>query len=422
MIYWKPLIFVVHSLCFVLTTATERAGTDTSDGGTNLRGNPEEHRELHPHAHPDLRQGGENYIIGGRPASVGEYPWYVSFPGNVCGGTLIASNKVLTSATCVETHNPTKVRVGASNANNGQEVDVECYETHHNYFRTDLSLYNDLAVLQLARALPAAVTPVSWNRDTSYPPETNQTVTVMGFGLTANMGALSNTLQVVDLQMVSRYDCQVAYTTENVTGQSVISSGMHLCALGDGSGVCTGDSGGPLLDGISSDSLQIGVTSFTHSDCASVMFPDVFTDLADNTGWIDRQISTDICGTGTGGSTTAADPAPAPAPAPGTSSSGGSGGADTSSGGSDGGSDGGGSDGGDVDTQQTTPAPTFAPGSESSGGKCLFDTVTQMFTSLTNNIGNILGIVDGIATGEEDIQDHIPDYDDSEDKSIDDGH
>ena len=91
-------------------------------------------------------------IVGGTQASEGEFPWFVAFdPLVMCGGSLIAPDRVLTAAHCVVGGPPSSVLVGPTNINDGEQIDVLC-ASYHPDFRVGIrgDLFNDIAVLKLA--------------------------------------------------------------------------------------------------------------------------------------------------------------------------------------------------------------------------------------------------------------------------------
>ena len=56
----------------------------------------------------------KSFIVGGWESRQNEFPWQVSlqwFGTHFCGGSLIAPNKVLTAAHCVENDNPSVLNV-----------------------------------------------------------------------------------------------------------------------------------------------------------------------------------------------------------------------------------------------------------------------------------------------------------------------
>nr|CAD7441416.1 unnamed protein product [Timema bartmani]CAD7461968.1 unnamed protein product [Timema tahoe] len=82
-----------------------------------------------------------------------------------------------------------------------------------------------------------------------------------------------NILQTIDVQVVSSEYCQ------EVHNKSIHS--VHICAYGgEGYGVCSGDSGGPLAFG----GRVVGIVSW-GSPCA-LGFPDVYVRVSEYVDWI----------------------------------------------------------------------------------------------------------------------------------------
>ena len=98
-------------------------------------------------------------VVGGTTAEPGEYPWQVALYkkqgpsfGFICGGTLIATQRVLTAAHCTSGNaNSMLVKVGTQTLNSGGTViAVSGYADHPSY--SSSTSQNDVAVLQLANS------------------------------------------------------------------------------------------------------------------------------------------------------------------------------------------------------------------------------------------------------------------------------
>jgi len=101
----------------------------------------------------------------------------------------------------------------------------------------------------------------------------------MGWGTLRENGSASDTLQEVDLPLVSQASCNQAY-------QGAITDNM-LCAgfTVGGKDSCQGDSGGPLLYQNNGVWEQVGIVSFGNG-CAQAGFPGVYTRVANYDSWI----------------------------------------------------------------------------------------------------------------------------------------
>ncbi|XP_063049900.1 tryptase-2-like, partial [Engraulis encrasicolus] len=96
------------------------------------------------------------------------------------------------------------------------------------------------------------------------------------------------TLQEVEVPVVSNSACSKEYATEGVT----INSNM-LCTglLGvGGKDSCQGDSGGPVVIKRSSTWVQAGIVSFGIG-CADRQFPGVNTRVSRYNNWVDEHVN-----------------------------------------------------------------------------------------------------------------------------------
>jgi len=190
-------------------------------------------------------------IVGGTQASEGEFPWFVAFdPLVMCGGSLIAPDRVLTAAHCVVGGPPSSVLVGPTNINDGEQIDVLC-ASYHPDFRVGIrgDLFNDIAVLKLASNSTAQ--PVTLNSDINYPSVEGTPLTVIGYGATAEGGIASSALKKLGTFFQTTSTCQKNYPD--------VEFGTHVCGNVDDSGDCQGDSGGPLFD---TNKTQVGIVSY----------------------------------------------------------------------------------------------------------------------------------------------------------------
>jgi len=107
-------------------------------------------------------------IVGGREASISDYPWQVSLTDSsgaifICGGSIIAERWVITAAHCLGQSNMA-IRAGVSlrNDSSGQNIPVQSQISHPQYnaarYDYDIALLYLSAPLDLsgprARAIP----------------------------------------------------------------------------------------------------------------------------------------------------------------------------------------------------------------------------------------------------------------------------
>merc|ERR1711892_175432 len=240
-------------------------------------------------------------IVGGTETTVNEYPWMtaiVSASGEsqFCGGTLIASQWVLTAAHCMfkdaQGQNPQtaaeiKALLGEHNlASTGEEtiprklVTVTQIINHASYDATSSNY--DIALLKLSEKVDLNVyTPACLAKSADNFEGKN--AWVYGWGTTSFGGASADSLMEVEVPVVSNAVCTAAMGN-GITDQM-------LCAGGqlnkDG---CQGDSGGPLTVDSNGQHVLIGDVSFGDG-CGQAGKYGVYGDVANLRTWVDEQMT-----------------------------------------------------------------------------------------------------------------------------------
>lgn len=113
---------------------------------------------------------GESYIIGGRPAQPGQFPWIVSLRNvrnqNVCGGSILSSRWIATAAHCIHRYvrNPNNIFAvsGAHSRSDGDRNRIARIIIHPRYNRRYMTF--DVSVIQIAADIVfnARVQPVAF--------------------------------------------------------------------------------------------------------------------------------------------------------------------------------------------------------------------------------------------------------------------
>ena len=225
------------------------------------------------------RAAGQTRIVGGQEALPDAWPWTaaigIRFQDSIfqyCGGSLIASDWVLTAAHC-------EVRVGdvvilgrhdlGSNA--GEEILVK-YTLTHSAYNADTN-DNDIALVKLVGASDQETIALG-----DVVVQSGSLSTVVGWGALAEGGQTVSTLQQVVVPIISNDVCNASYggsITNNMICAGLVSGGIDSCQ---------GDSGGPLMVQAGQDWLQAGIVSFGVG-CARPNFYGVYTRVSRYGGW-----------------------------------------------------------------------------------------------------------------------------------------
>ncbi|XP_011176560.1 chymotrypsin-2 [Zeugodacus cucurbitae] len=237
-------------------------------------------------------------VVGGAAVPDGEYiPYQVSMQyrtrsgkdRHFCGGSIIAPNRILTAAHCVNGQDAKRISVVAGirdlNDSSGIRSQVLSFEIHENY---EELVTSDIAILKIEPSFELDGVKIN-QVDVSGSDKVNggHAVTLSGWGAMWHVGqgplAIYPTLlQRMSYKTITNEQCKRVMTQLTET---------EICALERfGKGACNGDSGGPLVMDNGGSLKQVGVVSYGTALCASNS-PDVYTRVSMFDDWIKARLN-----------------------------------------------------------------------------------------------------------------------------------
>ena len=213
-------------------------------------------------------------VIGGHAVRAGDAPWFARV--GLCGGELIAPDRVLTSGHCVQgipISDLDSVRVGGVTRRGIRVAMFPAWRTRNG----PNAPLDDVAIVALDQAVPGVRPAALATARTRIP----KRLRLLGSGVTQPDRRVEiGSLRQATLRTVSDRTCARVWRRHRGNGDERFDAPRMVCAV-DANGrpplssACYGDSGGAMYAGSLARPVLIGVTSWVGPGCGTDHLPSV---------------------------------------------------------------------------------------------------------------------------------------------------
>lgn len=237
-------------------------------------------------------RGLEPKVIGGKPATAGQFPWQVSldvswisdlYRAHFCGGSIYADEWIVTAAHCVVGTRPQDIVVTAGTTDlttAGVRRNVKEIVVIKGYVGARKG--KDIALLRLFEKLPLGpqIQAIPLVEAEGFEDATRFTVT--GWGATSQGGRPVRQLQFLEnLPHVPLLQCNRPLSYDGAIKPDMVCAGFAQGGVDS----CQGDSGGPLTVHTEQGVRLAGIVSWGEG-CGQPLKYGVYTRVAKYTDWI----------------------------------------------------------------------------------------------------------------------------------------
>lgn len=232
-------------------------------------------------------------VVGGSAAAAESAPYIVSFQQSgvhYCAGSILNANWVLTAAHCLTSKSQvlsSKLIAGSNNVNGAasttQKRAISSYVIHDLYTGGiapyDIGLVYTATAFQWTTAVKAINLPSA-----KVVPTGNADLYGWGSISTTSVPSYPSVLQVAkNIPIISESACVTALGSKGI---DVHSTNICTGPLTGGIGICTSDSGGPLVQTQNGKTTLIGIVSWGKVPCGQPNSPSVYVQVSDFISWI----------------------------------------------------------------------------------------------------------------------------------------